>query len=205
MTIRQAGKQDIPTVVAIHLATFPGFFLTFLGPGFLRLLYQGFLEHKDSQLLCAIAPYKNDIMGFAAWSNDISGLYRQLIKTRLFPLAWYAFLGFLKKPSAFFRLLRALKQPADSSRDDAYAILSSIGTHPQYKRRGVGSALLGAIKGSLDPEKISYLMLETDARDNEAGQLFYQNNGFALAGSRTTKEGRQMLEYRFYPSKGKGA
>lgn len=205
MTIKQAVAKDIPQVVDIHLATFPGFFLTFLGPGFLRLLYQGFLDHDDSQLLLATDEDTGDIMGFAAWSFNISGLYRRLLKTRLLPLSWYAFLGFIKKPSAFFRLLRALKQPADSSRDTAYATLSSIGTHPNYKRRGVGSSLLSAIKDSLDPGKVSYLMLETDAKDNEAGQLFYQNNGFTLAGRRTTPEGRQMLEYRFIPPKGKDA
>lgn len=30
------------TLARLHLAAFPGFFLTSLGPGFLRLLYAGF-------------------------------------------------------------------------------------------------------------------------------------------------------------------
>lgn len=204
MRIQTAKGEDISSVVGIHLATFPGFFLTFLGPGFLKVLYQGFLEHYNSELLVARQETDGAIMGFAAYSNNISQLYRYLLRHHTLSLGWYAFLGFLRRPSVFFRLLRALKQPGDCQRAEAYATLSSIGTYPDHKRKGVGSALLDAIKQQVDFSQVAYLMLQTDAKDNEAVNAFYISNGFVLHGCHTTREGRKMNEYRFRPDLAKG-
>ncbi|WP_305016831.1 hypothetical protein [Mycobacterium tuberculosis] len=43
--IRPAQASDIAQIVQVHLQAFPGFFLTLMGPRFLRLLYSGFLNH----------------------------------------------------------------------------------------------------------------------------------------------------------------
>ena len=40
VTIRPMLESDVEAVVEIHLRTFPGFFLSFLGPDFLALLYR---------------------------------------------------------------------------------------------------------------------------------------------------------------------
>src|SRR5204862_7639511 len=42
--LRPMRKDDVRDVVRIHLDAFPGFFLSFLGPAFLRLLYRGILD-----------------------------------------------------------------------------------------------------------------------------------------------------------------
>lgn len=199
MRIQQASLQQVPQIVDIHLATFPGFFLSFLGPGFLARLYRGFIEHEKSELLAAVDDEHGELMGFAAYSTNLGGLYRHLLKTGLIPLAWYAFLAFLRRPSSLPRLLRALKQPKESARPEEYAILSSIGTAPAYKRKGVGSALLTTIKDRLDYHQVAYLTLETDALNNDSGNAFYLSNGFALHGVRETPEGRKMNEYRYRP------
>ncbi|HEM4090550.1 TPA: GNAT family N-acetyltransferase, partial [Streptococcus suis] len=47
--ILNPNENEINKVVEIHLATFEGFFLTFLGKGFLKNLYTGFLEHPSSE------------------------------------------------------------------------------------------------------------------------------------------------------------
>ena len=39
--IRQMERENISRVVEIHLASFPGFFLSFLGARFLSLYYSG--------------------------------------------------------------------------------------------------------------------------------------------------------------------
>ena len=46
-------KEKINEVVDIHMKSFSGFFLTFLGKGFLKQLYKGFLEEKNSDLIVA--------------------------------------------------------------------------------------------------------------------------------------------------------
>ena len=43
-------KSDIDTVVKIHIAAFPDFFLTQLGSAFLKFYYKSVLKHKLGHL-----------------------------------------------------------------------------------------------------------------------------------------------------------
>ena len=48
VTIREVKsdeKKIIDEIVTIHLNTFTGFFLTFMGRGFLRQMYQSYCDH----------------------------------------------------------------------------------------------------------------------------------------------------------------
>ena len=49
----------------------------------------------------------------------------------------------------------------------------------------------------MDFAKYAYITLETDAVDNEEVNRFYQKNGFTLARTYETREGRKMNEYRY--------
>ena len=51
VTIREVKsneKELINEIVTIHLNTFTGFFLTFMGRGFLRQMYQSYCDHDES-------------------------------------------------------------------------------------------------------------------------------------------------------------
>lgn len=197
--IRKIGKQDTPAVeavVQIHLDTFQGFFLTFMGRGFLRQLYHSYCEHETSGLLGAFDEQEN-LVGFLAYSSALSGLYKHMIKKRLIPFAWYAFGAFLRKPKVFMRLVRAFLKPGESHREEAYVELASIGVDPIAKGKGVGSLLIDDLKQRVDFNTFAYINLETDAADNEAANGFYKKNGFVLHRSFQTHEGREMNEYRF--------
>jgi len=199
MNIRNVGhneKKQVDAIVEIHLETFQGFFLTFMGKGFLKQMYMSYCEHSSSGLLAALDENEKPI-GFLAYSSDLSGLYKYMIKKRLIGFAWYAFCAFLRKPAIFVRLLQALLKPNESKREEAYVELSSIGVKPQEKSSGVGSALIDALKKQVDFTKYAYITLETDAVDNEAANRFYQKNGFVLCRSFETRQGRKMNEYRF--------
>lgn len=198
MQIKEAERRQIESIVDIHMATFPGFFLTFLGPGFLRYLYQAFMTHQPSQLLVA-ENETGELLGFVAFTNDLSALYRHLIKRSILPLAWFSICAFLRQPSIFSRLVRGLSQPGHSVREERYAELSSIGVAPQQKHAGIGSALILEVKSRIDFSTISYLKLETDAESNDDVNSFYLRNGFILHHTFATAEGRRMNEYRFNP------
>lgn len=191
------NKKRIPEIVDIHMETFTGFFLTFLGKGFLGELYKGYIEHEGSGILVAV-DNKNRIIGFLAYSNDISAFYKFLIKRHLLVFAWYAGLGFLRKPRVFFRLLRAFTYSREAKRDEKYIELSSIGVSPSNKNHGVGSKLIDSLKERTDFRKYDYIKLETDAINNEGANYFYQKNGFILDHAYETHEGRKMNEYRWY-------
>lgn len=199
MQIKSVAKQDkliINEIVDIHMATFQGFFLTFLGKGFLRQMYSSYCSHDESNLLAALDE-KGRPVGFLAYSANLSGLYKYMIKTRLIAFAWYSLGAFIRKPKVFMRLVRAFLKPGESKREEAYVELASIGVSPAAKAKGIGSALITHLKQQVDFQKYAYITLETDAVDNDIANGFYVKNGFALHRTFTTNEGRKMNEYRY--------
>lgn len=198
MEIRKIDTPDkklIDQVVSIHLETFTGFFLTFMGRGFLRQLYTSYCKHSESGLLVAFE--ENEPVGFLAYSAALGKLYKYMIKTRLIPFGWYAAGAFFRKPAVFMRLVRAFLKPGESAREEAYVELASIGVKPETKGMGVGSRLIDDLKARVDLEKYAYINLETDADNNEVANRFYVKNGFVLYRSFETPEGRKMNEYRY--------
>ena len=194
--VEKNEKQVIEDVVKIHMETFTGFFLTFMGKGFLKQMYSCYCMHDNSCLLVA-EDEENKIVGILGYSSDMSGLYKYMIKKRLVPFAWYSLGAFFRKPNVFMRLVRAFLKPSESVREEKYVELASIGVKPDYKSGGVGSMLIDALKERVDFSEFAYITLETDAVDNEAANKFYVKNGFSLEREYETREGRKMNEYRY--------
>ena len=202
VTIREVKsdeKKIIDEIVTIHLNTFTGFFLTFMGRGFLRQMYQSYCDHEESGMLVAEGDGKT--VGFLAYSSDFSGLYKFMIKTRLVQFAWYSIGAFFRRPSAFLRIIKAFLKPSEVIRKEKYVELSSIGVAPNIKSKGIGSLLIGKLKKQVDFEKYAYITLETDAINNEDVIHFYEKNGFIRERMFETGEGRKMYEYRFVGEK----
>ena len=198
ITVRKIDSSEtnvLHEVVEIHDKAFKGFFLTFMGKGFLYQMYRSFSEDKESGLM--IAQEDKKTVGFLAYSADLSGLYKNMIKKRLIAFGWFAFLAFLRRPKTFMHIVSAFLKPGESKRDEPYVELSSIGVLPEEKSSGVGSAMIDCLKSTVDFDKYEYITLETDAVNNEAANSFYRRNGFVLYRRFTTREGREMNEYRF--------
>ncbi len=190
------NSKYVNDIVEIHMSTFTGFFLTFLGWGFLKTLYKGFMEHPSSGVIVALEDDK--LVGFCAFSEDLCGFYEFLIRKKFLQFAWFAVGAFFRKPKVLFRLLRAFTYSDESKREEAYVELSSIGVSPEVKNKGIGSKLVKKLCEITDKEKFEYIKLETDRDDNERANHFYQKNGFVLDHSYETPEGRGMNEYRYY-------
>ncbi len=194
-TVSSTEKETIDKIVDIHLATFQGFFLTFMGRGFLKQMYSAYTRHNGSDILVAEA--EGRVVGFLAYSQQMSGLYKHMIRHQLVQFAWYSLGAFLRKPKVFLRLIRAFLKPGEAKREETYIELASIGVHPDAKSGGVGSKLIDALKQATDFDTFAYITLETDAVDNDAANRFYVKNGFTAVREYETHEGRKMLEYRF--------
>ncbi|MBQ3016483.1 MAG: GNAT family N-acetyltransferase [Clostridia bacterium] len=198
MQIRNISAKDndtIDAIVSIHLSTFKGFFLTFMGKRFLKLMYRSYTEYKDSGILVAFD--EDNPVGFLAYSGDFSGLYKYMIKKRLIPFAWYSLGAFFRNPKIFMRLLRAFLKPSEVKRTEKYIELASIGVDPAIQSKGIGTKLIETLKSNIDFSKYAYITLETDAVNNDAANHFYQKNGFVIEREFETKEGRKMFEYRW--------
>lgn len=194
-SISNTEEETINDIVSIHLDSFQGFFLTFMGRNFLKLMYRSYVEHKNSDVLVAFEDKKP--IGFLAYSGDLSGLYKYMIKKRLIPFAWYSLGAFFRKPTVFMRLVRAFLKPGETKREEKYVELASIGVSPHIKSKGVGSQLIDVLKSKVDFKEYAYITLETDAVNNDGANRFYQKNGFVRVREFETNEGRKMFEYRY--------
>lgn len=197
--VKSNEKEIIEKVSEIHISTFQGFFLTFMGKGFLNQLYLSFCKHKDSGLLAATK--ENKTVGFLAYSSNYSDLFKYMIKTRLIPFAWYSLIAFIKKPKIFLHLISAFLKPSETKRSEQYIELSSIGIDPNYKGQGIGSQLINSLKQLIDFKEYKYISLETDAENNDVAIHFYEKNGFVKERLFETSEGRKMFEYRYSKDK----
>lgn len=193
--VKSEEKELINDIVSIHLNTFTGFFLTFMGRGFLNQMYRSYCDHEESGLL--VAEEDGKAVGFLAYSGNFSGLYKFMIKTRLIPFGWYSVGAFFRRPSAFMHIIKAFLKPSEVKRDEKYVELSSIGVDPTIKSKGVGSLLIDDLKKIVDFDKFAYITLETDAVNNDGAIHFYEKNGFVRERMYETDEGRKMYEYRF--------
>ena len=168
-----------------------------MGRGFLKQMYKAYCKHNQSNLLVAINE-EGKTVGFLAYSEYLSGLYKFMIKKSLIPFAWYSLGAFFRKPKIFMRLVRAFLKPSESKREEKYVELASIGVSPNSKAKGVGSKLIDALKEKVDFNSFEYITLETDVENNEIANKFYVKNGFNVVREFTTREGRRMYEYRYY-------
>lgn len=189
-------KGYIKAIAMLHKKAFPSFFLTQLGITFLRVLYCGYLEDRDSGII--IAEEDEEVIGFIAYSKDYSLFYKRLMKKHFLKFALSSAGASLRHPSFSRRLLGAFTKSKSVVKKEKYVELASICVDPEYQGRGIGSSLVSCLKTMVDYEVYAYINLETDAEDNERVNNFYKKNGFSLAGNYTTREGRKMNEYRYY-------
>lgn len=187
--------DDVDSIVSIHLSAFPGFFLTFLGKGFLKYLYRGFIEHNESGII--VAKEDTQLLGFLAYSSNISNFYSYLLKQYFFIFAWYGFLGAIRSPKSVFRIVRALRYPKIKKKNEDFIEISSIAVDPSVQAKGVGSSLINALWSSISQTTtIEGVCLETDAENNDVVNNFYQRNGFVLMETWTSRENRKMNGYQ---------
>ena len=116
--VRSEERELINDIVSIHLNTFTGFFLTFMGRGFLNQMYRSYCDHDESGLL--VAEENGKAIGFLAYSGNFSGLYKYMIKTRLIPFGWYSVGAFFRRPSAFMHIIKAFLKPSEVKREEKY-------------------------------------------------------------------------------------
>lgn len=188
----------MPGVVDTHLAAFPGFFLSRMGPPFLRQLYAGFLEVEHGVLLVACDERNpTRMLGFVAGTLQPEAFFGRLLLRRGIGFALASVRPLIRQPawvgrklwSALFYRGETLPEVPDA------ALLSSLGVHPQAQRRGLGRHLVRAFLQHAQSRNVDAIYLTTDQMGNASANDFYRTCGFELAGTVARPGGRVLNRY----------
>lgn len=184
----------IPAVVQTHLASFPGFFLSFLGPRFLSLYYAGICAAPEGIGLV----YLNTSglpAGFVAGSSNPRGFYSRLLKRDWLKFAVASVGAIICKPTVIGRIARGLFHSGGNPFGEDVAGLFSIGVLPELQGTGAGKLLVQAFLHEAGIRGCKRVFLTTDRDDNEGVNAFYQTLRFNIERQYETPEGRRMNEY----------
>lgn len=179
MTVQYAGKEDVISIVEIHLKAFKNFFLSSLGEDFLKFYYTCFIKNKDSVVF--IAKDNDKIMGFAAATAICKGFNIALIKQNIFSFSLLGLRLLVTNPKALVRLARNMTKKSDEVQsEEDYAELYSIGVAPEGQGKGVGKELLSRMEQELLEWNVDKLSLTTDYYDNDKTIGFYKAMGYSV-------------------------
>jgi GNAT superfamily N-acetyltransferase len=171
--------------------SFPGFFLTSLGPRFLLLLYAGFASEPKG--IC-IAAEDGVTVGFAAGTTAPDVFFGRLLRRQGWRFAIAAIPGLLRDPGFVARkCLGALFYRGEKPTGlKNAALLSSLAVAPTCGGRGIGQQLVQAFAEEARRQGCSAIYLTTDEADNERVNRFYAKCGFVLRDS-FKRPGRRVM------------
>lgn len=191
MLIRKALQKDIDAIVSIHRDAFDGFFLTSLGPSFLKLYYSCFECCGDSLLL--VAEDNNEVVGFAATAMTSRHFNSRLIKSNLIKFGLLSIKLLFSSPKSLVRLVRNMSKRSRNVEDDGdYAELYSIGVSGSSQGKGIGKQLLLATEAALRDSSVAKVSLTTDYDENEKAISFYHSLGYSTLYEFVTYPERKM-------------
>jgi ribosomal protein S18 acetylase RimI-like enzyme len=194
LTLRSIAPADAPALARLHLAAFPGFFLSELGASFLTLFYRRVAE-TPSALSAVALDQTGQPVGFVVGSSNPRGFYRRLLLRDWLSFGLRALPSAIARPARVRRLVRAVRHPAANPAGEGTAGLFSLAVDPRLQGGSIGRSLVEAFLRAAAERSITSVYLTTDARDNERVNRFYERCGFRLERSFTTPEGRVMNEY----------
>ena len=192
--LRPMTREDVSSTVSVHLQSFPGFFLSSLGPKFLSHFYRGVVDASEGIAFV----YLNEVgqtAGFVAGTSNPQGFYKRLLKRDWLKFSLASLGALLRKPSVVGRVARGLIHPGKNPPGEDVAGLFSIGVLPELQGTGAGKKLVLAFLAEARKRRCKMVFLTTDRNNNEAVNLFYEKLDFVLEREYTTPEGRQMNEY----------
>jgi len=193
--IRGMAEGDIDQVVKVHLSSFPGFFLSFMGHNFLRIYYGSVCSSPGS--ICLVHLNGNgEISGFVVGARSPSSFYKELYRHHFISFVFAAAKAVLIRPAILPRLARtALSSTSGDPNDESTAGLFSIAVAPESQGTGAGKGLVSRFCGAALSMGCGKVILTTDRDGNDAVNSFYKGLGFAIDHQYTTREGRRMNRY----------
>jgi GNAT superfamily N-acetyltransferase len=188
--------RHIAAILQIHVQAFPSFFLTSLGPVFLKEFYHAFL-HDEGALAFVAEDMQGKVCGIVVGTLLPKGFFKRLLARRWWAFALASVPALVHTPAIAPRLARALWYRGETQTNLPRALLSSIAVDPSLQGGGLGRRLIGRWLNEARRRGSAGCYLLTDAIGNEAVNAFYRHTGWRLETTNTTPEGRRMNRYVF--------
>lgn len=195
VSIRRFEREHLAQAVDVHLRAFPGFFLSFLGAGFLKEFYGSFCDSEVGIGYVAIDDQSGRVVGVVVGPLHPAGYFKRLLGRRWWAFCYHSLRAVARRPWIAPRIARAILYRGDAPPGGPRALLSSVAVDPGTQGRGIGRALVEAFLRRARDAGASGAFLTTDAEDNEAVNRFYRSSGWQVESSYTTPEGRKMNRY----------
>ena len=139
-TIVPMTKEHVAGAVEMHMLDFPGFFLTFLGRGFLTEFSKAAAGHEQTVGHVAVAP-DGHVVGACFGLMNAKGFFRKLVKKLWWAFGWHSMGAILQCPSIIPRMLRALRHESSSQPLSVEPLGSLQSTAVQPGAQGTGLAI----------------------------------------------------------------
>ena len=183
---RDMTLADLPAIVELHKVCFSGYFLTGLGDGVLRRLYQQAIDDAESVACVLEVTSKTTLVGLAVGTLN-SGFHSQLMRRNLSLFVYGVLRGMITRPEVRTGLAdrlgfvnRLFRSQADRGLADAgippptagpEARFLDVAVHPSWRGGGHAERLVnffaarvfaagaGRLGGSVRPENLASLIL----------------------------------------------
>jgi ribosomal protein S18 acetylase RimI-like enzyme len=193
ITFRRIEKKDIAQVVAVHLVSFQGFFLSSLGSKFLETMYESFMT--DDKSVFVVAQENNNIVGFSvgvshnfSFSSSISYWRKLAFAISLTPVLLRNMRSLLPKIISRYK-----SEDLNLIVPDKAIFLKSIGVLPTFLGRGIANELIAYFEQESILLGYEQVLLTTDVNNNERVINFYKKSGYIQQDTFIQDNMRSML------------
>jgi len=184
---------DVDAVVEIHMAGMPGYFLTSLGPRFLRLYYREVVRSRLG--ISLVLARDNRVLGFATGEFGPGKFYRRLLARRGLAFGFYALTALARRPAILARMWRQVFERVEAPASPKVARLASMAVRTEVEGRGYGLVLIAACIDEIRRRGGSAVVLEV-LKDNASLIQAYERLGFAITRQTGKRPGEARVEMR---------
>jgi ribosomal protein S18 acetylase RimI-like enzyme len=175
MTIRRAVPDDVDAMARLHAAEITEGFLPTLGPRFLARLYRRAVF--DSSSFAFVAGCDGVVVGFAAATEDLRGLYRSFLVRDGLPAAAAAAPNLVR---SWRRVLETLRYGGGGEAALPPAEVIAVAVDRRARGQGVGRRLVAAVIDEFASRGVPAARVVAGT-DNEAALRLYHSAGFRHA------------------------
>jgi ribosomal protein S18 acetylase RimI-like enzyme len=208
-------------VATLHETCFPGYYLTRLGPSFLRAMYGWYADSPQAIAHVALDP-EGQAVGFVAGTTSGESYHRSLFRRQGGALLAALAARLMRSPAETLRLAwerkdllpqalssmlgRGSSGPVQSASgpEKGAASLVSIAIEPSQRRSGIGRCLTELFVG--EARQRGCLVVTLSVReDNPGARLFYESMGWTEVSSSSQEyHGSHSITYEWRTSEEDG-